>query len=574
MYLKYYHIEKKPFQLTVDPAFLWMSDKHKEALAVLTYGLLDNKGFIMLTGDVGIGKTTLVNAFINNLGPETLFANITNPGLKLKEFFNILGMTFNFGNKFSGKDEFLIAFKAFLEGCHRDGKRVLLIIDEAQRLSGDIMEEIRLLSNIELQSGKLLNIFFVGQDELEETLDRHENRALRQRMSMVYHLDQLSPRETSEYIQHRLRVAGCKKRIFTEKAIGEIYVFSEGYPRIINLICDHAMLKGFITRKKRIDEPEIIACARELRLKKKWVPESSREKRNPVVILKNDRVWFRKFRWVSKYLPHFAAALFIFIMACFLYFPLRAGASFSGILPYWKDQLLASGGTVTKRIPDQTSPQIVYKVIKKDAGTQGDSEAGKLEREKAIKAESAGAESIDRREAGMPGGGQATTGRLEDKKTDAIETESNAAASDLEPGSPAIHQSSGLTSRHPGASQQITIPDSEKRYIIAFEFDADDIAREGRERLIKTAALMKEHPEITLTISGHTDNTGEEAYNVMLSKYRAEIAKKFLVGKGIAPERITAVGKGSEEPIADNNSADGRRMNRRVEVVVNIPNEF
>lgn len=400
MYLKFYQIEKKPFQLTVDPSFLWMSDKHKEALAVLSYGLLDNKGFIMLTGDVGIGKTTLVNAFINNLGPETVYANITNPGLRRKEFFNFMGATFNFGNNFSGKDAFLIAFKAFLEKCHRDGKRVLLIVDEAQGLNRVMMEEIRLLSNIELQSGKLLNIFFVGQDELEEALDRHENRAVRQRMSMMYHLDPLSHREAGDYIQHRLRVAGSRKKIFTRDAIAEIYVFSEGYPRIINVICDHAMLKGFIKKKKTIDAPEIIACARELKLKKKWDPESSNRIYNPVLIWKHKTPWYRKFLHSLRYLPYTAAVVFLFILASALYFPLRAGASFSDILPYWKDQILVSGSTVPKRIPGTTSPRVAFKVTDEDAKSPGGLEAGRFEVRAPIKIEGAGTGRPEGQEAG------------------------------------------------------------------------------------------------------------------------------------------------------------------------------
>lgn len=365
MYLDFYRIDKKPFELSVDPTFFWMSENHKEALAVLRYGLLDNKGFIMLTGDAGIGKTTLVTAFVDSLGSNTVYASIPNPGLKKIDFFNLLGATFNFGNKFSGKDDFLIAFRAFLEKCHRDGKQVLLIIDEAQRLGRGLMEEIRLLSNIELQSGKLLNIFFVGQDELLDTLDRHENRALRQRMTMLYHLDPLSPRETGEYIQHRLRIVGTKKKVFTSKAIAQIHAFSKGYPRNINVLCDHAMLAGSEKKKKIIGAPEIIACAKELKLKKKSDSEPSNKSKQPVINWEYETERSKKFRSISYCSLYLAAILFILLLFCFLYFPLRSGAPFSDILSYWMVRV-GSGSVVSKQMPESSPAPTAFKITEED----------------------------------------------------------------------------------------------------------------------------------------------------------------------------------------------------------------
>jgi type II secretory pathway predicted ATPase ExeA len=378
MYLNFYKIDQKPFELSADPSFLWMSEKHKEGLAVLTYGLQDKKGFILLTGDVGIGKTTLINAFINSLDSNVIFANITNPGLKRIEFYNLLGATFNFGGKFSGKDDFLIAFRAFLENSYQDGKQVLLIIDEAQRLSRGLLEEIRLLSNIERQSEKLLNIFIVGQDELNETLDRHENRALRQRMTLLYHLEPLSKNETAEYIQHRLHVAGTEKRIFTPKADREIYAFSGGYPRIINIICDHAMLTGYVKQKKTLDAPEIIECARELRLKKKLGPELSGEGQKGAARQKSIKTRSEKVRSISTYFAYAAAIIVVFFLVCFLYFPLKTGASFTGIMSYWKGQMFGSHRAESTQTLSVPSTQKTFKVIIEDDDEPGNLEAEKL----------------------------------------------------------------------------------------------------------------------------------------------------------------------------------------------------
>lgn len=367
MYLDYYKIFKKPFELSADPSFLWMSEKHKEGLAVLKYGLQDNKGFILLTGDVGIGKTTLINAFINSLDSNVIVASMTNPGLKRIEFYNFLGAMFDIGRKFTGKDEFLIDFRAFLEKCHRDGKRVLLIVDEAQRLSRILLEEIRLLSNIELQNEKLLNIFIIGQDELNETLDRHENRALRQRMTLLYHLEPLSKSETAEYIQHRLRIAGTKQEIFTQKAAREIYAFSGGYPRVINIICDHAMLTGYVKQKKTIHAAEIIECARDLRLKRKSDSGNSGEPQKaaaggPIVHAKprSPHPALHYFTWI-------AIMLVIILLFGFIYFPLKEGSSLSGIMRYWKGQLYESGNGSSTQIPVTPPPQRIFKVKNENA---------------------------------------------------------------------------------------------------------------------------------------------------------------------------------------------------------------
>ena len=275
MYLSFYKLNKKPFQPSSDPAFLWMGEKHKEALVMLKYGIMDSRGFIMLTGDVGTGKTTLLNALRETLGPDIVAADISNPGLEKLDFLNFLAASFGLKETFRNKGEFILCFREFLETCHRNGKQVLLIIDEAQLLTQEMLEEIRLLSNIERQGVKLLNIFFAGQDELIGILDRHENRALCQRMTFNYHLTPLAENEISEFIEHRLKVAGAGNKIFTRDAVKEIYSFSKGYPRLVNIICDHAMLAGYAASKKIIGTDEIRNCVTDLKLPQVNVPRPS-----------------------------------------------------------------------------------------------------------------------------------------------------------------------------------------------------------------------------------------------------------------------------------------------------------
>ena len=261
MYRSYYHLTKKPFQLTTDPRFLWLGEKHKEALATLKYGVIDQKGFLLVTGDVGTGKTTLINALLESIEEDTLVANITDPALNLIEFFNFVALSFNIPKKFDSKIDFIVYFSRFLKKVYSEKRNVLLIIDEVHSLSKEVLEHIRLLSNIELPDEKLINIFFVGQNEIHQTLALPECRALRQRISLVYQIEPLSENETLAYIKHRLKVAGTEKNIFTQDAVREIYHFSKGYPRLINTICDHALLTGYVRGFKKITPDFITECA-------------------------------------------------------------------------------------------------------------------------------------------------------------------------------------------------------------------------------------------------------------------------------------------------------------------------
>jgi type II secretory pathway predicted ATPase ExeA len=264
MYLSHYNLEVKPFQLNTDPKFLWLGEKHKEALATLKYGVVDQKGFLLVTGDVGTGKTTLINALLEWIGNDAIIANITNPVLVELDFFNIVAHQFNINKHFSNKADFLIHFSRFLNDCYTKKKTVILVVDEAHKLDENLLEQIRLLSNIEMQQTKLINIFFVGQNEFIDIISNEQNRALRQRITINYHLEPLKEYEVKKYILHRLNVAGLHENIFTENSISEIYSFSNGYPRLINIICDYALLTGFVRDLKRINLTIIKECSQEL----------------------------------------------------------------------------------------------------------------------------------------------------------------------------------------------------------------------------------------------------------------------------------------------------------------------
>ncbi|MBT8366064.1 MAG: AAA family ATPase, partial [Deltaproteobacteria bacterium] len=230
MYLSFYKLKEMPFNISTDPRFLWYGEKHGEALANLTYGLLEGNGYVVMTGDAGTGKTTLVNALIKTLDDNVLVANINHPTFGASEFLNIVAKTYDSTAEIASKADCLIFFKSFLQRTHVEGKTVLLIIDEAHRLPKESLEEIRLLSNMEKAHQKLIKIFLAGQNELKLTLFSPECHALRQRITLFYDLHPLSEDETLDYVVHRLKVAGTKKQLFTSGAIHQIQNFTQGYP--------------------------------------------------------------------------------------------------------------------------------------------------------------------------------------------------------------------------------------------------------------------------------------------------------------------------------------------------------
>ncbi len=191
MYLDHYNLSIKPFEMSPDPRFLWLGEKHKEALAALEYGILENKGFLVLTGESGVGKTVLINGLLESRRVNAIIGTIPDPDLEILDFFNVLAEEFKMNRTFESKGNFLIVFKHFLHEACESEEKVLLIIDECQRLNHELLEQIRILSNIELNDRKLINIFFVGQSEFHEILKEEHNVAVRKRIAVSYNLETL-----------------------------------------------------------------------------------------------------------------------------------------------------------------------------------------------------------------------------------------------------------------------------------------------------------------------------------------------------------------------------------------------
>lgn len=260
MYLSYYQLQKEPFSISPDPGFLWLSEKHQKAFETLKEGILERDGCVLLAGDIGTGKTTLIKRLVKLDDVAAIFVTINDPDLDALDFFNILSSEFQMGRRFAGKDEFIAGFKHFLLNAFSAYKKVLLIIDEAQRLNHEILMEIVELSNLKMAGRKLLKVFFVGQLEFSAMLTQTENREVLQSIAAHFYLEPLSEEETKNYIVHRLKVAGARRMMFTSEAVAEIFKRSNGYPRLINVICDNALRCGFNSGQNRIGAEVVRQC--------------------------------------------------------------------------------------------------------------------------------------------------------------------------------------------------------------------------------------------------------------------------------------------------------------------------
>lgn len=266
MYKEYFGLIELPFSIAPDPRYLYMSNQHREALAHLVYGMNSDGGFILITGEVGTGKTTVCRCFLEQIPENIDVAFILNPKMTAEELLasicDELRIQYNRDN--SSIKVFVDHINAYLLDAHARGRKTVLIIEEAQNLSTDVLEQIRLLTNLETNQQKLLQIIMLGQPELRDKLSRSELRQLSQRVTARYHLGPLSRQEVSEYVNHRLSVAGVHKKLFPDSIINRLYHLSNGIPRLINLICDRALLGVYAQGKERVDRPTLLKAAHEV----------------------------------------------------------------------------------------------------------------------------------------------------------------------------------------------------------------------------------------------------------------------------------------------------------------------
>lgn len=516
MYETYYNLKAMPFQITTDPRFLWLGEKHSEALATLKYGIMENKGFLLLTGDVGTGKTALINRLIKMIDVAAIVAKIPDPGLSSLDFFNFLAVEFKMNKKFDSKGAFLIYLKNFLHKAYAAHKKVLLIIDEAQRLNHDLLEQIRLLSNIELQNRKLINIFFVGQQEFNDMLREDRNRAVRQRITVSYHISPLSEAEARKYIEHRLKVAGANRQIFEPDAIREIYAFSGGYPRLINIICDHALLTGYASDLQTINKKVIVECERELEIPVD-IDLDSGNGRQPVAApaqktptAQPEPARFSRMRQTSI----IAAVIMLLIFGIYFFVNQRSGDA-----PRWSMEEIAP-----QKYKGAPSP-------KTEIGTAAESKTSEIKTVVPIK-------------------------DVPDENTGAEkQVQETTAVQKIAPVTASIDK-----------QEEVPFPFEEKKVLIYFKHNSNELSDKSFETLNQIGDYLLKKPDTSINIKGYTDSTGNYSYNISVSEFRANTIKTYLAGKGIEAARIKTFGMGPENPIASNETEAGRQKNRRVEI--------
>ncbi len=287
MYRSHYGLAKNPFEMTPDPAFLHLGEAHREAFATLVYAVRARKGFVLLTGEVGTGKTMLLHSLLARMDADTLSAFIFNPRLEPLDFFRLLFDEYEIDAKCSTKAEYLLALNRFLIDRLKKNLSTVLIVDEAQNLSAEMLEEIRLLSNLETATSKLLQIVLVGQPELKGMLARPELRQLRQRIVLRFDLQPMDESEMRDYINERLALAGYTgEGVFQRSAFRELYRATGGVPRLINIVCDGSLLQGYARETVKIDAKIVRVIAQDLELD--GVPKAVAAPR-----AKEGRGWFR-----------------------------------------------------------------------------------------------------------------------------------------------------------------------------------------------------------------------------------------------------------------------------------------
>lgn len=269
MYKDFYQLKENPFNVTADSSFFFSSTAHSEAFSHLIFGIEQRKGIIAITGEIGTGKTTLCRTLLNSLTSKVKTAFILNPKFSDEQLLQIIVQDLGIHGTFNNKFELVSALNAFLLAESSIGHNVVIIIDEAQNLSADQLENIRLLSNIETEKEKLLQIVLVGQPELQKKLHLPELRQLNQRISVRYHILPLNKNETREYIHHRLKLASNAPHLstsvqFTNPAMRAIFSRTRGKPRMINILCDRLLLSGFVNGTYTIRDRMVRRCAKEL----------------------------------------------------------------------------------------------------------------------------------------------------------------------------------------------------------------------------------------------------------------------------------------------------------------------
>jgi general secretion pathway protein A len=550
MYKALYKLESKPFEIQPDPSVLWLGGKHKEALSVLRYGILDNMGFVLLVGDAGTGKTTMVNALTGELKSDVVWAVISDPTLDRIGFFNKIGTGFGIGNQFISKVQFLIQFSHFLHKAHDTDKKVVLFVDNCHLLSQDLFEELHLLSNIEKTDAKLIDIFFIGQPEFVEMLVQPKNKAVRQRLGLKAKLVPFENNETEEYIKHRLKISGAVEKIFTAMAFQVIHQYSEGVPRVINVICEEALQAGFLQDKKIIDHKQILECVQKLKMPprpelsnlilpsvEKIHVEGSRDKFVPRDV---DHQVAPARSVVGKGKQKVWGLSILSVLVCI-------GLGLYLFLPKKEIPVVAEIGSivVAQDAPVATLPKVaptpVVAVLQKDNETLPD-----VQNETELKVN------------------QPSTGRIESGQ---VSRTAEREEKMLETEQPAVENVVPVVETEPEISS-VLVPLEPTKIVLGLQPGTVALTVDADRVFVEFLEILLQYPDARVVVKGFVSSNNDSPENTQLSEERAANVQRLLIKSGIAETQIEVRGMGIQDPIATNDTPTGRLKNRRVEIEV------
>jgi general secretion pathway protein A len=616
MNLDFYGLKEQPFSISPDPKFIWFSKTHAEAYNTLKYGITEDKGLLVLTGEVGTGKTLLIKYLEKNISIPTIIVTVPDPDMKTLEFYNYLAEELQIKVKIKSRGDFLIHFKKFLYDAYGTQNKVLIILDEAQRLNFKLLEQIRLLSNFEISKKKLLNIFLVGQNEFAEMLKDEKCKAVNQRIIVKHHLDPFSKDETALYIAHRLHIAGTDKPIFSPDAIDLIYAITDGYPRQINILCDNTLFYGWRSGLQFLDadavkgRAEVLKLVKPLRYKKDEpiievsIPETDEntthksqtekiidhesqkdesasgqsmvEEQNEknIMPLSKDLTLHKDKNKETKALTlgeitenqTYQSPFKIFRHAVIVVVVLSLGY----MAFYFFNSSIKSD---LRYSIEEIASQRKLGFTENEKHSVENDQDNKIETSKDLSTEQKTLSVLRGNEPQSKSGGflaKSTAGEGREKTEKEIKQENLISAlSNKESGvkevrnklSPEIKTKGYRTTD--SLNQQIL---QNRRILIHFNNDSFELSESvlGILDIILNFAIMNQNAEII--VEGFTDSYGNYWYNQKLSLLRADAVKNYFVKQGLNPSRIKSKGRGSESPIGNNHSREGRRQNRRVEI--------
>jgi general secretion pathway protein A len=578
MYLNYYGLKKEPFSISPDPAFLWYGPKHREAFAALRYGILEEKGFLCLTGEVGTGKTVLIRNLINTIEVPAIIISVPDPDMKPFEFFRYVANEIRLKGKFRSKADFLMQFQMHINAAFGTDTRVLMIIDEAQRLDFALLEQVRLLSNIVSTRMRQLNIFLVGQKELDDLLLDERARATRQRIVVRHKLEPLATGEVTAYIYHRMQVAGADKVIFMPDAIEAIALQTNGIPRAINVICDQALLRGYQERALAINSEIVNACpaAKELPQTTIEVNKGKSTLRDTLKFEASDQdATFGDAPQTNEPLQLRQAAVAFLTVATLLsgfgayqYFYSERGASDHRVVsedapqllmdePVWLEQPAAMRRGKSGLASD-THATVRTERPDKVPGKMGLPRS--VEKNKTISAPEVETQSI-------PFQDNQAKGERENRLLQHVSSEDDAGAK-----TGTMSAQVGKAAADDQAANRVGRGQKKRsKLILYFKFDSTELKAESADNFRRFISDISSDSNVIFMVAGYTDSIGDYWYNKKLSQRRADAVRDLLIEGGMNYSNIITMGMGSDDPQAGRDSKVDSYKSRRVEVVLKAP---